>query len=183
MAVMDHHTLCINTILSIPCCREAPVKVYHGEGWRNFVSITLQWIHVLRMLQPLRHLPHSQWTYYCSYTISISLRGFQCRFWCWSSPELCAQHTAMLWGKDPLNWPHNLYNPQGLYCPPLIPAGIRGFWEFWQNQIWQRDQPNWEFHSGGILTGICIFPECRQEWQERNHAGIDQNGIRYWLDY
>jgi len=111
MAVMDQHKLCINTMLSIPCFREAPVKVYHGEGWRKFISITLQLIHVLRMLQPLRHLPHSQWTYYCSYTISISLRGLPVnRSWCWSSPQWCAQHTAILWGKEPLNWPHNLHN-------------------------------------------------------------------------
>jgi len=49
------------------------------------------------------------------------------------------------------------------------PAGIRGFREFRRNQIWHRSQPKWEFHSGGIPTGICIFPECRKD---------DRNGIR-----
>jgi len=62
------------------------------------------------MLQPLRYLPHSQWVYWCSYTIFISLRRLPVnRYWCWSSLQLCAEQTTMLWSIEPLNWPHNIH--------------------------------------------------------------------------
>jgi hypothetical protein len=60
------------------------------------------------------------------------------------------------------------------------PAGIRGFREFRRNQIWHRSQPKWEFHSGGILTGICIF----LEWSpfpsptESSWTPVDSTGLQ-----
>ena len=68
-------------------------------------------MHVLRMLQPLRYLPHSQWVYWYSHTIFILLRRLPVnRYWCWSSLQLCAEQTAMLWSIEPLNWPHNIHH-------------------------------------------------------------------------
>ena len=38
----------------------------------------------------------------------------------------------------------------GLYCPPLIPTGIRGIPGIPWNEFWLGNQPKSNFHSGGI---------------------------------
>ena len=71
----------------------------------------------------------------------------------------------------------NTYFIRGLYCPPLIPAGIRAIPGIPEESNLAEGPAKLMNNSGGILNGIQIPPEWFQELPGRNAAGIQRNGI------